>query len=120
MAEGDPRTSFNEAAQHPPTLDYRGFQRFRPEMSKGQIILGAILSMVFVMGSVFVGVLFMITSGGNGKMIALIGCTVVGLNVWAVVAHRSINYKGLAMGIWIGFGVAVLLEGLCFGIGSFS
>ena len=44
-------------------------------------------------------------------MIALVGGTVVGLNVWAVVAHRSIHYKGLAMGIWIGFGVAVLLEG---------
>jgi hypothetical protein len=120
MAEGDPIAKPENQAHPAPTLDYRNPRRDRPEVSKGQIILGAVISLVLVMGSVFAGVLSMIGSGGNTMLIALVGCTVVGLNVWAVIAMRSVNQKGLAIGLWIGFGVAVLLEGLCFGIGNLT
>jgi hypothetical protein len=118
MADGNSHERPDGASRRPPTLYYRS-PRDRP-VSKGQIILGAIESMVLLMGSVFAGVLSMIGNGGNGMLIALVGCTVVGLNVWALICMRSINQKGLAMGIWIGFGVAVLLEGLCFGIGNLT
>jgi hypothetical protein len=46
--------------------------------------------------------------------IVVIGGAIVGVAFWAVMAKRRL-YPGLAIGMWIGFGVTFLIEGICFG-----
>jgi hypothetical protein len=44
----------------------------------------------------------------------MIGGVVVGLNALAMLARRDPQRRAYAQGLWIGLGIAALLEGACF------
>lgn len=56
-------------------------------------------------------------SGTVGTVGIVLALLVLGLpNVLAYRAYRSPDGRHLALGIWIGLGVGLLIEGACFGI----
>lgn len=56
-------------------------------------------------------------SGMAGSIVALtlITCALLGLVVLAIRWQKSYERRGAAIGIWIGLGIAALVEGICFG-----
>jgi hypothetical protein len=83
-----------------------------------QAIVGCALTCGLLMGAVLFGVLFVATSGSEGvaALAILLGVVLLGSTVTLDVGTgRNPMRRGWAMGIWIGIGLAALLEGLCFG-----
>jgi hypothetical protein len=81
-----------------------------------QAIFGCAITCGTLMGSAFALILFGYANMG-GVVLVLIGCAIllamaIGI---ALRARRNPRRRGWAMGIWIGIGLACLLEGLCFG-----
>jgi zinc transporter ZupT len=110
------------AEQSPsPPLEYASPRE--PELRAGrmalQAIVGCSLTCGLLMGGVFFGLLFAFASGGSTPYAILaiaIGAMLLGAVIaLGVQAHRNPKRRGWAMGIWIGIGLAALLEGLCFG-----
>ena len=95
------------------------------QLSSGRMLFQAVLACGLtcglLMGSVFV-LTFMafIGSAGNSAIGVVIAIAVAGLILagairLAIRTRRDPMHRGWAMGIWIGIGLACLLEGLCFG-----
>jgi len=101
-----------EAGSRPPMLAYRNAAD-DPGISKFQVFAGIFLSTLILMVAVFVGVLGSLWAESPSVAIVIVGGAIVGVSVWAVVAKRRL-YPGLAIGLWIGFGVTFLIEGICF------
>jgi uncharacterized membrane protein len=100
-----------------PTLDYVSPEVTRAEVSSGQVAGGVALSVMTIMAAV---PLSMATAyahrdeGGGVYLLLILGGVLTVLNVIAVLARRERTRRGFAQGIWIGIGLAVLLEGVCF------
>ena len=105
----------------PPSLEYAS--PTEPQLSAARMVtqaaVGCSLTCGLIMGSVLFGMLFAYASGGpvSAAMVAVgMGVLLLGVIVAVSVrAYRNPLRRGWAMGIWIGIGLAALLEGLCFG-----
>lgn len=113
----------DDPSPHEQMLNYRSAAADRQSLSKGEIIGGFLISLVLILAAVFFGILASIgpqrnTAPGNAvPFIVIVGVGVVGINLFAFLAYRNPQRRGLAIGLWIGFGVGVLIEGACFGLG---
>ena len=119
----DPRP-FPPPDQPPPPLEYRAPVDGARRISPWQVAGGIILSIAVGMTAVFFGILASLgdnlkTSRGDAlAMILIIGGAVVLINVAAFFAYRNPRLRGLGIGLWIGFGLTILIEGACFGLGG--
>ena len=96
-------------------LEYRDGAADREPVDKGQVIGGVIFSMLLVIGGVFLGMMASLQHGSVPFFI-VVGLTVLLCNGWAYIAYQDPAHRSLGMGLWIGFGAAVLIEGACFGL----
>jgi len=106
-----------EEREEPRMLNYVTPETTRREFSRGQLVGGAVLSVAVVGLTVPAGLLFgYALNEFHGAVVGwlLIGAVVVGLHLAAVFARRNPRRQALAQGLWLGLGIAVLLEGLCF------
>lgn len=116
-------------SKDPPTLDYRPthYRPLRPEAVIGYAFLTALLIVGGVALAIFV--LFAMNYKGEVKWTPAearaarisVACAVVlgviafvGLNWIAYRCYRRPSRRAIALGIWIGIGVAALIEGACF------
>jgi hypothetical protein len=101
----------------PPKLDYVTPATTRGEVSAARVVGGAILSILVIGVAVPIG--FGIESAARPPFGVVLECLFVGavlagLHLMALWARRRPTRRGLAQGVWIGMGIAVLLEGVCF------
>ena len=106
----------------PPQLEYASPRD--DQLSPGRMLFQAVLACGLtcgvLMGSVFVLVFVAyIGSAGHSASGAVVAIAVAGLILagairLAIRTRRDPMRRGWAMGIWIGIGLAFLLEGLCF------
>jgi hypothetical protein len=98
----------------PPPLDYRsGYDERRP-YSPVLLISGITLAAGTVLASVFLAVILAVTMGHALPGILVLSLAAAMLIGLAVYAHRKPVRKPLALGIWIGLGIGLLIEGICF------
>jgi hypothetical protein len=97
-------------------LDYRDGGADRVPVRKAQVVGGIVASVVIILGAVFIGILASLDAQRSEPALYVIGSAVVGCNIAAFFAYRSARCRWLGVGLWIGFGVAALIEGACFGI----
>ena len=99
-------------------LDYRDGGADPVPVKAGQVIGGIAASIVLIMGAGFLG--FYLTSlqkrESGWPFFISVGLAALFCMGWASVSYRKPTTHGLGIGLWIGFGVAVLIEGACFGI----
>lgn len=101
----------------PPRLDYRNP---RDERSGGWLVLQAIVACGLTCGVVIGGVFFAVMlAWGRGAnvlwLFAAAGLPLLGFAVYiALRTGKRPDRRGWAIGIWLGFGLAGLFEGLCF------
>jgi hypothetical protein len=108
-----------EQPDRPPKLDYVSPATSRPEISTQQVVGGCLLSVLAIgvtVPAVLVGGYAYAPRAQSAGAVAwlLIGAVIAGIGVIAWSMHRSPRWRGLGQGLWIGLGVAILLEGLCF------
>jgi hypothetical protein len=101
--------------QPPPTLDYRTPQKLPPE-AKAQFAWGIIIGLVCMGVAVPLGILWSIASNSGGLFWLCAGGVALLINVAATMIYRTRNKPRLAIGLWIGFGIALLINGACFAI----
>jgi hypothetical protein len=97
----------------PPPLDYRAREADQIEVSVRQAAGGCVLACAILFAAFLVGIA-MAARGAIGApvlLVAIAAIVVVGL---AVQSQRNPARRGLAIGIWIGLGVALLIDGICF------
>jgi len=99
-----------------PRLEYRSAEADREPVKAVQVIGGAAASVVLIMGAVVVGMLGSLGHHSDEPFLYVVGSAVMVCNVGAFLAFRSRNFRWLGIGMWIGFGAAVLIEGACFGV----
>jgi hypothetical protein len=89
-----------------------------------QGIAGALVTALLLAGLVFANILmaYALNAGGPSKgtliwtLVISEGLLVVAALAWlSVRAYRDPRRRGWAFGIWIGAGLAILVEGICFG-----
>src|SRR5436190_21635702 len=101
----------------PPTLDYRRpTDEWPAGVSAVQVIATALMIAVVLTPAVFFGVA-LLDGGGRIQGLLLI---LMPVGLTAIVAYRlraSPRTRGVSMGLWLGLGLAALLEGVCFGFG---
>ena len=105
----------------PPPLDYRNPADEADERRiVTQAVAGALLSCLALLGAVFVGILAMVARSTEYDpiswliLIGVVGGTLVGLVAASVRMLRLPRQRGWSIGIWIGIGLAGLVEGACF------
>jgi hypothetical protein len=105
-----------EEQERPPKLDYVTPQTMRSEVSKGQVVGGAMLSVMVIALSVPVAFAMGYANQAHSGAVfwGVVLVAVAALNAAAFAARGSRRWRGLAQGLWIGLGIAVLLEGVCF------
>lgn len=115
--------------QEPPTLDYRPteYRVTRPEAVVGY----AFATALFIVGGVALTIFVLFAMNYKGEVqwtpaearaaristgcaVALGVVSFVGLNWIAYRCYRRPDRRAIALGIWIGIGVAALIEGACF------
>jgi len=106
-----------EEQGRPPKLDYVTPVTTRGEVSTAQVVGGAVLSVLAVLVGAPMGLA--IGAGARAPLGPVLGWVFVaavlgGLHVIALWARRHPARRGLAQGLWIGMGIGVLLEGVCF------
>jgi hypothetical protein len=98
----------------PPMLDYRTAGA-DPGISIPQVFAGVFLTTLILMAAVFFGILGSLAVESDWVAIVMIGAAIIGVGAWALSLRRKQYYRGLAIGLWIGFGITFLIEGICFG-----
>jgi hypothetical protein len=87
-------------------------------VSKQQVLGGCLLSVVAIGIAVPLAILatydFVTRTRANALAWVFIGAVAAGIGIVAWATQRSYRWRGLAQGLWIGLGIAILLEGLCF------
>jgi hypothetical protein len=97
-------------------LEYRSAEADRKPVKAVQVIGGAIASIGLILSAGVVGILASLGRHSDEPLLYVVGLAAVGCNVGAFLAYRSQNLRWLGVGMWIGFGVAALIEGACFGV----
>src|SRR5215213_1534143 len=103
---------------HPPPLQYASPREDQLSAARMvlQAVVGCSLTCGLIMGGVVFGLLFAYASNGSvlyTTLAILVGALLFGAIVAiGVRAHRHPKRRGWAMGIWIGIGLAALLEGI--------
>jgi hypothetical protein len=100
-------------------LDYRPREADRAPISMAQALGGFVIGMAVVGAAVFFAVVSSLTFGGRRQtsmapFLVAASCAVLIANGLAIITYRSRKWRGFAIGVWIGFGIAVLAEGICF------
>jgi hypothetical protein len=96
----------------PPVLNYSPPDR--PTVSATKVFAHAVGTGFTLFFSTMIGL--GAASSTGGWSISLIPVVIVALLIMAGYARRRPEGRSLAIGIWIGIGVPLLLIGLCFGI----
>src|SRR4051794_26104934 len=98
-------------------LEYRSAVADRRDRvsSAGPLVGGALMSLVAGPAAVALGILLSIHQS-SAPFWWVVGLTAGFLNLIAIVTYRSDSprQRSLATGIWVGLGLAVLIEGVCF------
>jgi hypothetical protein len=105
-------------AAQPQMLSYRPPAEEVGRVSPPIVCATSIGIAILVFGSVFVSLLLTFGVTGSGVPLLIIPAVLMGLIVAAVRLRRGNRGRSVAMGIWIGMGIALLAEGLCWGIGA--
>jgi hypothetical protein len=100
-----------------PLLDYREGAADRPDDSGKQFFSGMVNSTALLMASVFFGTLLSIY---KEKILGVgsVGVALLAVNIWAIFVYRRGRRRAYAIGLWVGIGVAALIEGVCFAANS--
>jgi len=103
---------------HPPPLP-RVLNYGSPDLAPGRIsILQVILGLIVSPGVAFT--IFILTAMASDwirssfALLVIAGVTLLGVNVGAFLMFRNPSLRGLAIGLWIGLGILLLLVGACF------
>jgi hypothetical protein len=105
--------SQDDSQRHePPPLDYRAREADRIDVSGRQALGGCALACVVMFITFIFGIDLAIKS--RGWFIAPVLIAAVIMAFFAIKAQRMPDRRGLAIGLWIGLGISVLLSGLCF------
>jgi len=98
-------------------LEYRSVAADRRDRESpvGPLVGGALMSLVAGPAAVVLGILASLHQS-SAPFWGIVGVTVGVLNLIAVATYRSDSprQRSLATGIWVGLGLAVLIEGVCF------
>jgi len=96
----------------PPTLNYSPSDRAQGGRLVGQAIAGAVTTTVVLM-VIVAFILGMWTQSKAAGIVVGIG-VLAGVALLGVKATASAAYHGWGIGIWIGLGITILIEGTCF------
>lgn len=100
----------------PPQLDYETPPA--PRSTAGQTIAGFLIATALLAGAIFVGIFgsYGYSRFSRLPMFLILTTTfaVVTINLWAYLTYRNPARRAFAQGLWVGFAVTALLEGLCF------
>jgi len=123
MADDPRRPEAEHAPIAGPPLEYRAAGADGPGVRVGQVIGGAAVSLLLGVVAVFVGILSALgrnvpTTSSDTGFFVVIGIATLLINGWAFLAYRSPRYRGFGIGLWIGFGLTLLMDGVCFGLGA--
>jgi hypothetical protein len=99
-------------------LEYRDGAADREPVNAGQVIGGVVVAFAMVTAAIVVGIMLSLEPRKSGSVpfFVVVGAAVLACNVWAFLAYRKPASRWRGIGLWIGFGVAVLIEGACFGL----
>jgi amino acid transporter len=111
----DPSSS--DPHQPQPRLEYQS--PLPPASTTGQSVTGFVLAALILAVSVFVGIMGSMgyRRAGQSAPVVLIVITAAAtllINLWAFLTYRNPARRPFAQGLWIGFAVTALIEGLCF------
>ena len=98
----------------PPRLEYRDGATDRLPVNKSDLTVGIVVSF-----AIMTETLLLAPALGMSKFFLVAGATTILCNGWACLAYRNPTGRWLGIGLWIGFGVAVAIEGSCFGLARF-
>ena len=103
-----------------PVLNYTSkgsipHERPAGEVSPAQVAVTAVIAAPILVVLTFFGILCIALASAELGWVIIVG-EVLAVNWWAFSLRKSERYRGVAMGLWIGFGVAALIEGACFGL----
>ena len=101
--------------QTPATLDYRTPEKPAPYPA-ALLTWGVIIGLVCMGVAVPLGVLWSISWNWAAAFWLCAGGVAVIINASALVIYRKREKPPLAIGLWIGFGVALLINGACFAV----
>lgn len=104
-------------------LEYRPAGADRSGVRLGQMIGGAAVAILIGIAAVIAGILMaldrnMQTKSSDALLFVVLGVAAIAINGWAFMAYRSARFRGFGIGLWIGFGLTVLMDGVCFGLGN--
>jgi hypothetical protein len=97
-----------------PMLDYRTPEAPRRDVSRWRLSAGVLISVVSIGLAVPLSMSLGFALHSDVLPWATMAGLVVGLNALAILARRHPARRAYAQGLWIGMGIAVLLEGACF------
>jgi 4-amino-4-deoxy-L-arabinose transferase-like glycosyltransferase len=103
-----------EEDEKPPTLDYAMADHLRSRRLVGQAIAGAILTCGGWMLAVFFLILLAVSARSAAVSIVMGAGLLLATVIGATKATRNPARQGWGIGIWIGLGLAILIEGTCF------
>jgi hypothetical protein len=114
MTQSTDQTPASDEAQvlsyRPPSED---FARLSPAIVCATAIVAAIVVFMTVVGSVL-----LMVGAGNGWPLLIIPAVLVGLAATALRLRKGRGHaRSMAMGVWIGAGVGLLAQGVCWGVG---
>lgn len=113
----DPSHHPNDAPAAPAVLAYRAPIDEVGRLSPPLVCMTAIFIAAVVFATVVVSVLFVITAG-NGWPLLIIPAALLALVAAALRLRRGGGRaRSVAMGLWIGLGVGLLAQGVCWGVG---
>jgi hypothetical protein len=103
-----------------PMLEYRPASADRRGFTSGwQLAVGVIGALLLMMGSVLLAFAAALGSrSGAGIFWLSVGGATFLINYIAIWTYRKTPRQSLAIGMWIGFGIALLVNGMCFAIAS--
>ena len=109
-------------SEQPPPIDYAVPSGPSTNRMVGQCVAGAVGTGLLVNGAILLVMFAAFVQGEGGGSTAWFPFVATGgglgllalLNYVAYRAHRNPARRGYAFGIWIGLGISLLIEGVCF------
>lgn len=112
--------SITPPADERPTLEYQPVRELSAKVIAAQCYLAVVLTLLVIFVATFALVICTMRIGATQALISPAQANGIGfgalllLYAFAYTLHRSQRRRGYALGIWIGSGIALLIEGLCF------